>query len=67
MERMITGKEASGLVQGDVIIASNGSQRTVDVTCHMRAGFFVTYFGGGSDRFEAFDLIDFPFPQPERY
>ena len=51
MERMITGKEASGLVQGDVIVASNGEHRTVDVTCHMKEGFFVTYAGGGSDRF----------------
>jgi len=67
MERMITGKEASGLVQGDVIVASNGEHRTVDVTCHMKEGFFVTYAGGGSDRFEASDLIDFPFPQPCRY
>lgn len=67
MDRMISGKEASGLVQGDVIIASNGEHRAVDVTCHMKEGFFVTYAGGGSDRFDASDLIDFPFPQPERY
>ncbi|MCQ4273435.1 hypothetical protein NA655_20575 [Pseudomonas kuykendallii] len=67
MERMITGKEASGLVQGDVIVASSGEHRIVDVTCHMQEGFFVTYFGGGSDRFDISDLIDFPFPQPARY
>ena len=67
MSRMITGKEASGLVQGDVIIASNGEHRTVDVTCHMKEGFFVTYFGGCSDRFDSSDLIDFPFPQEARY
>lgn len=30
MTRMIKGKEAVALVQGDVIIASNGEQRTVD-------------------------------------
>lgn len=67
MERLITGKEASGLVQGDVIIATNGEYRTVDVTCHMKEGFFVTYLGGGNDRFEPSDLIDFPFPQVARY
>ncbi|TRL96990.1 hypothetical protein FNL65_29605 [Pseudomonas aeruginosa] len=66
MTRMIKGKEAVALVQGDVIIASNGEQRTVDVTCHLKEGFFVSYVGGGSDRFGALDLIDFPFAQPER-
>lgn len=67
MARMIEGKEASGLVQGDVIIASNGEQRTVDMTCHLKEGFFVTYFGGGNDHFAPSDLIDFPFPQEARY
>jgi hypothetical protein len=67
MASMIEGKEASGLVQGDVIIASNGEHRTVDVTCHMREGFFVTYFGGGNDQFDPCDLIDFPFAQEARY
>lgn len=67
MNRMICGKEASGLVEGDVIIASNGEHRTVDVTCHLKEGFFVTYVGGGNDKFYPSDLIDFPFPQKARY
>ena len=66
MIRMITGKQACDLVEGDVITASNGENRTVYITFSAREGFFVTYQGGGSDRFHPYDLIDFPFPQPSR-
>lgn len=67
MTRMIQGKEASGLVQGDVIIASNGEHRTIDVTFHAADGCHVAYLGGGSDCFDPSDLIDFPYAQPARY
>jgi hypothetical protein len=67
MTRMIEGKEASGLVQGDVIITRNGEHRTIDVTMHATDGFHVTYSGGGNDTFDSSDLIDFAYPQEARY